>query len=96
MGAVALTIVLWAVHFTAIYGFTAFACARQASGAVPWVVGAASAAALLALAAIAVPAGLRVSRAALLPDYLALGLSGLAMLAVVWEASALIWVPPCG
>ena len=96
MGTAALTIALWAAHFAVSYGFTAFACARQISAAVPWVVGAASAAVLLALAAIAVPAGIRVSRTALLADYLALGLSGLAMLAVVWEASSLIWVPACG
>jgi hypothetical protein len=96
MGAVALTIVLWAAHFTVIYGFTALACARQMSTAVPWVVGAVSAAALLALAAVAVPAGIRAARRAFLPDSLAFGLGGLAMIAVVWEASALIWVPACG
>jgi hypothetical protein len=96
MGAVALTIAFWAAHFAVTYGFTAFACARQISAVVPWVVGSASAAALLALAAIAVRAGIRVSRTALLADHLALGLSGLAMLAVLWEASSLIWVPACG
>jgi len=96
MGAVILTIALWAAHFTVTYGFTAFACARQMGAVVPWVVGAASAAALLALAAIAAVAGIRVSRTALFADYLALGLSGLAMLAVIWESSSLIWVPACG
>jgi hypothetical protein len=96
MGAVILTIALWATHFTVIYGFTALACARHMATAVPWVLGGASAAALLALAAIAVPAGIRVSRTALLPDCLALGLGGLAMIAVLWEASSLIWVPACG
>lgn len=96
MGAVILTIALWAAHFTVIYGFTSLACARQMSSAVPWVAGAASAAALLVLAAIAVPAGIRVSRTASLPDCLALGLGGLAMIAVIWEASSLIWIPACG
>ena len=91
MGIVILPIAIWAVHFTVSYGFTAFACARQMSGAVPWVVGVASALALAALIAIAV----RSARASRLPDALAAGLSGLAMIAVVWEASALIWVPAC-
>lgn len=91
MGIAILPIAIWAVHFTASYGFTAFACARQMSGAVPWVVGVASALALAALIAIAV----RSAGASRLPDALAAGLSGLAMIAVVWEASALIWVPAC-
>ena len=96
MGAAVLTIALWAALFGVIYGFTALACARQMSAAIPWVVGAASAAALLALAAIAVPAGMRVSRKGLFADYLALGLSGLAIVAIVWEASALVGAPKCG
>jgi hypothetical protein len=96
MGAVILTIVLWAAHFTLAYGFTALACARSMSAAVPWVVGGASLAALLALAAIAVPAGVRAARAPQLADVTALGLGGLAAIAVVWEASALLWVPACG
>jgi hypothetical protein len=95
MGAVIQTIALWAAHFTAIYGFTALACARHMAAAVPWVVGAVSAAALLALVALAVPAGVRAARGSRLPDFLALGLCGLAGIAVVWEASALLWVPAC-
>jgi len=96
MGAVILTIALWAAHFTLAYGFTALACARSMSAAVPWVVGAASAAALLALGAVAVPAAFRSVRTSQLPDILASGLGGLAAIAVVWEASSLLWVPACG
>ena len=96
MGAAILTIALWAAHFTVTYGFTAFACARSMSAAIPWVVGAASAAALLALAALVVPAGIRAARAPELADVLALGLGGLAALAVIWEASSLLWVRACG
>jgi hypothetical protein len=95
MGYVVLPIVLWAAHFTIAYGFTAFACARHMSATVPWLVGAATVAALLALAAVAVPAGVRAARTAQLHDFLALGLGGLAAIAVAWEASALIWVPAC-
>lgn len=91
MGIAILPIAIWAVHFTVSYGFTAFACARQMSGAVPWVVGVASALALAALIAVAV----RSAGGSRLPDALAAGLGGLAMIAVVWEASALIWVPAC-
>jgi hypothetical protein len=95
MGAAILTIALWAAHFALIYGFTAFACARHMSGAVPWVVAAASAAALLALVVVAVPAGLRALRTSQLVDFLACGLGALAAIAVFWEASSLLGVPAC-
>lgn len=95
MGAVVLAIALWAAHFTVIYGFTALACARHMAAAVPWVVGAASVATALALIAIAVPAGIRAARMSRLPDFLALGLGALALLAVTWEASSLLWVRTC-
>ena len=101
MGIASLPIVVWAVHFTVIYGFTALACARHLTGAVPWVVGTASAAAMLALIALALPAGIRAAgiratQAIRFPDCLALGLAALAAMAVVWEASSLLWVPACG
>lgn len=96
MGAAILTIALWAAHFTVIYGFTALACARQMTGAVPWVVGLASMLALAGLIALAVPAGMRAARALSLADSLTLGLGGLAATAIVWEASSLFWVPACG
>jgi hypothetical protein len=44
---------LWALHFAALYGFTALACARGFAGAVPWVI----AAATLAIAAAATADG---------------------------------------
>ena len=75
---------------------TALACARQMTAAIPWVVGAASVAAIAALLALCVPAGIRVVRASGLADCVAVGLGGLATVAVVWEASALFWVPACG
>ena len=90
-----LPVLFWAAHFTAIYGFTALGCARQMTSVVPWVVGAASAAALIALAAVAVPAGVRAARTSQFADFLAFGLGGIAAIAVVWEASALLWVPAC-
>jgi hypothetical protein len=96
MGAAILTIALWAAHFTLIYGFTALACARHMPAAVPWVVGTVSVAALLALVALAVAAGFRAARTSELTDVLAIGLGGLAAIAVVWEASSVLWVPACG
>lgn len=95
MTAASLPVIVWAAHFTVIYGFTALACARHMTGVVPWVVGAASAAAVLALVAVAVRAGIRAARTSLLPDFLALGLGALAAIAVVWEASSLLGVAAC-
>ena len=95
MGAVILSIGLWAAHFAVAYGFTALACARQMAAAIPWVVGAASIVALLAAAAIAVPAGVRAARTSRFADFLGAGLGGLAAIAIAWEASSLLWVPAC-
>jgi hypothetical protein len=96
MGAASLPVLIWAAHFTLIYGFTALACARDMTASIPWVVGAASVAAIAALLALCIPAGIRSLRASRLADGVALGLGGLATLAVIWEASALFWVPACG
>ena len=92
-------VIVWAAHFARdLRVHRARVRAADGSG---WfrgcVGGMRRAAALLALAAIAVPAGIRASRGLrVLPDRLALGLGGLALVAVVWEASSLIWVPACG
>jgi hypothetical protein len=88
-------VLIWALHFAAIYGLAALACARQMIVLVPWVVGVTSVIALAALLAITIPAWLRVLRTSLLADSLAAGLGALAVVAVVWEASALFWVPAC-
>lgn len=95
MGRAALPVFIWAAHFAAIYGLTALACARQMAALVPWVVGVASALAIAGLLALAIPAGLRTLRGSRLADSLAAGLGGLALVAVVWEASSLFWMPAC-
>lgn len=95
MGTASLPVIVWSAHFLLVYGFTGLACARELSAAVPWVVGLASAAALAALLALAVPAGMRAARRARLEDVLALGLAGLAMIAVAWESSSLLWIAAC-
>jgi hypothetical protein len=95
MGRASLPIVVWFAHFALIYGFTGLACARHMSAVVPWVVGVASAAALLALIAVAVPAGMRAAQTAQLQYFLTLGLAGLAIVAIAWETSSLLWIAAC-
>jgi hypothetical protein len=95
MGAVILTVAVWAVHFTIVYSFTAFACAREMASAVPWVVGAASVVAAVALVGLAAPAAIRARRASRLPDFLVLALGALAGMAVIWEASSLLGARAC-
>ena len=90
-----MTVVVWSAHFAVVYGFTAFACARGMAGAVPWVIGLASAAALIALAAIAVPAGVRAARTAEFSSFVTVGLGGLAVIAIAWETSSLPWIRAC-
>lgn len=85
MGAALLTVAIWAGHFALIYGFTALACARSFAALVPWVVVPASIAAAAALAWLAIPRW---------RDTLTAGLAGLALIAIVWEASSLL-LPSC-
>lgn len=84
-------VLVWALHFAAIYGFTALACARQLPAPVPWAV---------ALATLAAAAGcLLILRQELarpgFEAWLAAGLAALALLAIVWEALPVLMVPPC-
>lgn len=95
MLAASMPVILWAAHFTIVYGFTALACARGMPAAVPWIVGLASVAALLALAAIALPAGVRAARTAQFMQFMTVGLGALAAVAIVWEASSVLWIPAC-
>ena len=50
---ISLGVVLWALHFTVIYGFTALACARGFGASVPWFVGGATVVAAAAATAVA-------------------------------------------
>jgi hypothetical protein len=89
MGAVILTISIWAAHFTLVYGFTALACARSFAFLVPWVVVPVSIAAVAGIAWIVFP-----RKPALFTDALAFGLGALALIAIVWEASSVL-LPAC-
>jgi hypothetical protein len=85
-------VIVWALHFTAVYGFTALACARGFPRAVPWAIGAATlAAAAVAIAIIAMAYSKRRDFA----DGIAAGVAAFALLAIVWEALPVLIVPAC-
>ena len=84
-------VLVWAAHFAALYGFTAFACARGSPEALPWLTGAATLAALAALAAIAfIHRGGRGFHA-----WMTLAVAGLSLVAVVFQTVPLFIVRPC-
>jgi hypothetical protein len=85
-------VIVWALHFTALYGFTALACARGFPRALPWVIGAATlAAAALAVAIIA----LAYSKRRDFVDWIAAGVAAFALLVIAWEALPVLFVPAC-
>jgi hypothetical protein len=87
-------ILVWAVHFGAIYGFTSLACGRGLAVPVPGVVVAASVVAVTVLAAALAPAW-RARRAGEFADRIALGLGGFALVAIAFETLAALMVPAC-
>ena len=85
-------VIVWAVHFVAIYGFTGLACARGWHAVLPWGVGGAT----LIAAAIAVMLLARaLPRRAAFEDALVAGLAAFALLAIVWEGISILVVAPC-
>ncbi|HEX7054321.1 MAG TPA: hypothetical protein VF211_10375 [Burkholderiales bacterium] len=85
-------VLVWALHFAAVYGFTGLACARGWASAVPGAVGAASVIAAAAALAI-VAAGWR--RRAELESWLSAALGGFALVAIAYEALGAWIVPAC-
>ena len=85
-------VLIWAAHFGVLYGFTALACARGLGGAVPWVAGGATLAALLGLAWV-----LRVHRRdrGEFVSWMTLSVAGLALVAVLYETVPFFIVPTC-
>ena len=84
--------VIWATHFLAIYGVTTLACAQEMSGAVPWIVGAAT----LVAGSIALVVMLKCLREkAEFVRWIGAGNAGLALVAILWEALPALTVPPC-
>ena len=97
--------IIWAVHFTIIYGFTSTACARGlGTDTVPWVVAVATGIAVLAAAAVIVRS-LRPVRAgtpegdhAPAPDFIrwiSAAVGGMALVAMVLEGLTAALVPAC-
>lgn len=86
-------VAVWGLHFGAVYGGTALACARGVPQAAPWAVALATVCAIVALLWV-VRAGWR-ERPAFEP-LLSASLAGFALLAVLWEAAPALWVPACG
>ncbi len=85
-------IIVWALHFTAIYGVTALACARGFAHVIPWSIALATlTAAALSLALIV--KGYR-ERAGFI-GWMTGALAALALVAVVYESSGAVMVPPC-
>lgn len=93
-------ILIWALHFAAIYGYTAFACSRGLDrlqwlgiGSVAWVVVGAGVAAGLGLLYL-----MRVlrSRARLrFADWMSGATAALALVGVAFATLSVAWVPPC-
>ena len=95
-------IIVWAVHFAIIYGFTGLACARRYAevgdtwiALVPWVIGVATAAAL-AVASVLLAPVMRLPRKAPFVEWVSGWIAAFAMIAIVLEAAAVFWVPACG
>jgi hypothetical protein len=86
-------VMVWALHFTAIYGLTALACARGWG----WLVMPSIAASTL-LASIAIGALLAIAlpRRAQFEYWMSACVAALALVAIVWEALPVLMVPACG
>lgn len=86
-------VMVWALHFGAIYGFTALACARGFPGAVPWFAGAAS---LLAATALGLLIARNVPRRAGFESWMTASIAALALVGVVFETVPVYMVRTCG
>lgn len=85
-------ILVWALHFAALYAIAALACARGVPAIVPWTTGAVTLVATGAAVAIIVRTyGDRVRFTA----WMTMAVAALALLAIVYEAFALVLVPAC-
>jgi hypothetical protein len=83
-------VVVWALHFTLIYGFTALACARGFGAAAPWVVGAATlVAAALAVALVLTNLDREFTR------WMTAAVAAAALLAILWEGLPAVMVQAC-
>jgi hypothetical protein len=84
-------VIVWALHFAAIYGFTALACARGIGAAAPWVVGAAT----VVAAALAAALILR-NLSSEFTQWMTAAVAAAALLAILWEGLSAFLATPCG
>jgi hypothetical protein len=85
-------VIVWALHFTAIYGATALACARGVPGVAPLGVALATWVAVALLLAI-IARGVR--RRGEFEGWLSAALGAFALVAVVWEALPALIIEAC-
>jgi hypothetical protein len=85
-------IAVWALHFTALYGLTALACARGSASAIPWIIGLSTALAGVLIAGIAAQ-GYRGKTTFI--DWITVGIAGFALIGVLYEAAAGLLSPLC-
>jgi hypothetical protein len=85
-------IVVWALHFTALYGLTALACARGQAEAVQWIIVG------VTLIAAAVAVGILVKgyrgHSAFI-EWMTMSVAALALLGITYEATAGLLSPLC-
>ena len=86
-------VIIWALHFAAIYGLTALACARGWNAALVPALWIATAVAVVASLAV-IAAGWR--RRDVFEYWLAGTLAGFGLVAIVYEAVTILMVPACG
>jgi hypothetical protein len=84
--------IVWGAHFAAIYGMTALACARGFPGLVLWAIGIAT---LIAAGLLFFLIWISFKDIGAFVNWLGAAVAGLALLAIVWEAAAVLLVPAC-
>jgi hypothetical protein len=94
---------IWAAHFTAIYAFTALACARHFAHAswlgvdvVLWAIGIGTSAAAIAALVVFLAGVSDGRRDDPFVAWMSAALGALALVAIVWEALPVLLVPVCG
>ena len=84
-------VIVWALHFAVVYGFTALACARGFAHAASWTVTVATGIAALLVVLILVKNFDRE-----FTRWMSAALAGAALLAILWEGLTAFLVPnPC-
>lgn len=86
-------IAVWGLHFTAIYGFAALACARGFAQTVPWAIVAATLLAVVLIAAILIRS---YPRRGEFVHWMAAALAALSLVAVLFQTAPVFWFPNCG